>query len=52
MRKVRAAIKARVLADPTERAGRVYASEVNKVRDELGKLVSNITREINVFCNR
>ena len=52
VRKVRAAIKARVLADPTERAGRVYASEVNKVRDELGKLVSNITREINVFCNR
>ena len=37
VRKVRAAIKARVLADPTEKASQAYTSEVNRVRDELSK---------------
>ena len=34
---VKAAIKARVLSDPTEKPTQLYSSEVNKVRDELGK---------------
>ena len=38
VKKVRAGIKARVLADPTEKPTSVYVSEVNRVRDLLCKI--------------
>ena len=37
VRKVRTAIKVKILADPTERPTLLYQTEVNRVRDELGE---------------
>ena len=36
VRKIRKAIRERILADPTEKASKLYLEEVSKVRDDLG----------------
>ena len=49
---VKAAMKARVLSDPTEKPTQLYNSEVNKVRDDMGKCFickQNLVLKISVF---